>query len=194
MGVAITDEDEDGLSLRDTPSPEGPPILSKLHDHGYIAEDSEIPTLVSLLFNSMDGKALLLLDRILSDLESITHDSQNLKSVVSDLRVELDHEKHENLKLSDENVKLSHENEKLVDENKELHVRIQELEENRLGVKTKKKERGGHEDDEDDEDGQVLQWRAQSLHQLQELEHMNQALRNALSRYTALPSSTSGMR
>jgi hypothetical protein len=39
----------------------------------------------------------------------------------------------------------------------------------------------------------VRQWRAQSLHQLQELERMNQALRSALSQYIALPSSTSGM-
>ena len=203
MGVAITDDDDDGaLSLRDTPSPEEPPILSKLHDHGYIAEDSEIPTLVSLLFDSMDSKALMLLDRILNDLEAITLDSQRLKSVVSDLKIELDHERHENLKLSDENEKLSCEHGKISDENKELRMRIQELEDaaKRLGARKKRgKEESGHDGvidgdgDGDDEDGQVLQWRAQSLHQLQELEHMNQALRNALSRYTALPSSTSGM-
>lgn len=36
---------------------------------------------------------------------------------------------------------------------------------------------------------QVQQWRAQSMHQLQELEIMNQALRSTLSLQTAAPTS-----
>ncbi|KAH7353087.1 hypothetical protein KP509_19G077800 [Ceratopteris richardii] len=150
------------------------PILSKLQDYGY-SEEADSPVFLATIMDSMGDKGLSLLESLVNQLADFSENSESLNKTISDLKEQLDQEKRLTHNLKAENLQLS-------EENARMRKQIEQL--------------GGKEkltnDRAEAEEEQLRQWRAQSLHQLQELERMNQALRAVISRHTcpAPPSNT----
>ncbi|KAH9544133.1 hypothetical protein CY35_13G101600 [Sphagnum magellanicum] len=144
-------------------------LIVKLQSWGY---DSNAVKPVAKVVEKLDSAALSLVERLAGDLTQLGENSRDLKVQVSTLSDDLDHEKQllERLRV---------ENQRLLKANSELRAQVE------------RKGAAGHIGDGITSpsdilgDEQIQQWRAQSMHQLQELELMNQALRSTLNRQTS---------
>ncbi|KAG0610499.1 hypothetical protein M758_7G071100, partial [Ceratodon purpureus] len=129
---------------------------------------------VAKVVEKLDSATLSLIERLVHDLTQLNECSHDLRSQVNVLTGELDHEKQ----LLD---RLRGENQRLLRDNSEIREQVEKR--GAPGVsadgQTSPSLTLGEE--------QVQQWRAQSMHQLQELETMNQALRSTLNLQTAAP-------
>ncbi|KAG0566570.1 hypothetical protein KC19_7G073400 [Ceratodon purpureus] len=147
------------------------PLIGRLQAWGY---DNNAVKPVAKVVEKLDSATLSLIERLVHDLTQLNECSHDLRSQVNVLTGELDHEKQ----LLD---RLRGENQRLLRDNSELREQVEKR--GAPGVsadgQTSPSLTLGEE--------QVQQWRAQSMHQLQELETMNQALRSTLNLQTAAP-------
>ncbi|BBM99430.1 hypothetical protein MPTK1_1g21260 [Marchantia polymorpha subsp. ruderalis] len=136
------------------------PLIAKLEAWGY---GDKSPAPLAHIISALDSQPLALVERLSNDLTHVNEISHDLRVKVAALTDSL---KQERLRVE----QLVCENQKLVKDKAELEKNAQEFRD--LISELKK-----HENEEE----QVQQWRAQSMHQLQELESMNQALRSTLN-------------
>ncbi|CAK9855347.1 unnamed protein product, partial [Sphagnum jensenii] len=144
-------------------------LIVKLQSWGY---DSNAVKPVAKVVEKLDSAALSLVERLAGDLTQLGENSRDLKVQVSTLSDDLDHEKQllERLRV---------ENQRLLKANSELRAQVERKGSAGAigdGITSPSDILG---------DEQIQQWRAQSMHQLQELELMNQALRSTLNRQTS---------
>ncbi|KAL2650625.1 hypothetical protein R1flu_018753 [Riccia fluitans] len=136
------------------------PLIAKLEAWGY---EEKSPAPLADIISSLDSPSLALVERLSNDLTHVNERSYDLRVKVSALTDSL---KQEKLRAE----KLVTDNQSLLQDKDELRRKLQELTNLTNDSKT-----------EGNEEEQVQLWRAQSMHQLQELESMNQALRETLN-------------
>ncbi|KAL3691023.1 hypothetical protein R1sor_004674 [Riccia sorocarpa] len=136
------------------------PLIAKLEAWGY---EKKFSAPVAELISSLDSPSLALVERLSNDLTHLTERSHDLRVQVAALSDSLNHERHRAEQFAVDN-------EKLLQDKDELSRKLQELTDITNNLNT-----GGNEEE------QVQLWRAQSMHQLQELESMNEALRETLN-------------
>lgn len=147
------------------------PLITRLQGWGY---DISAVKPVAKVVEKLDSATLSLIERLVHDLTQLNGCSHDLRNQVNTLTGERDIEKQ----LLD---RLRGENQRLLRENSELRAQVEKRVTPEIVAECQVSPSGQTGEE------QVQQWRAQSIHQLQELEIMNQALRSTLNLQTFAP-------